>query len=331
MHITVNEIRPIDRTVTLCLDTLDENGQPLIECNPVQTPGQCDTVSGFLPEHVAGGPEDEGRGSFSFRLTTDGVGGDGDIENHALITFDLNDPCVACNPAFTNPGCLLPPGFGGAPLDPNCPYGTTVNSVLTPSPPQLTSPADNAVVPEHEILRWSARNPAVRFDLDVWDITENPEVLVVQQTNLNRGEFAPPANLWSAGRNYRWEVRTVRMTPPSLQSAPATREFRITPTDAQGNFRRGDADFSRVVDITDARNVLEFLILGCFQGLCGGQARLPCPDAADMDDSGLVDIHDPIVTLTWLFFSTPVPPVPGPNTCGADPSPDGLDCPGGCP
>jgi hypothetical protein len=257
-------------------------------------------------------------------------GGDGEVENHAFITFDRNAPCVACRPEFSNPGCLLPPGSGGPPLDPNCPYKTSVSTLLTLSPPQLSAPDDNAVVPNHEILRWNVRNLRVRFDLEVWDITNNPETRVVQATNLNRGEFAPPVNLWANGRRYRWEVRSARTTPPSLRSDPSTREFSVAVSHPPEDFRRGDADVSGIVDITDARNTLEFLIRGCFRGVCGVQAMLPCPDAADMDDSGLVDINDAIVTLTWLFFSSPTPPSPGSTACGPDPSADGLGCPTPC-
>jgi hypothetical protein len=82
-------------------------------------------------------------------------------------------------------------------------------------------------------------------------------------------------------------------------------------------FRRGDADASGAVNITDAEYTLNYLFLG-------GPAP-SCLDAADADDSGDLNITDPIHTLTFLFLggSTMPPPYSEP---GDDPSPDDLDC-----
>jgi hypothetical protein len=53
----------------------------------------------------------------------------------------------------------------------------------------------------------------------------------------------------------------------------------------------------------------------------GGSAPT-CPDAADTDDSGKIDITDAILTLTWQFLGG-VPPAQ-PLDCGADVEPDDL-------
>jgi hypothetical protein len=45
-------------------------------------------------------------------------------------------------------------------------------------------------------------------------------------------------------------------------------------------------------------------------------------DAADADDSGVVDLTDPINTLTFLFLGSFTPPAPGPFECGSDPTGD---------
>ena len=77
-------------------------------------------------------------------------------------------------------------------------------------------------------------------------------------------------------------------------------------------FRRGDANDSGAVDLSDA-----VAILGCkFLGE-------PCPtcrDAADANDDGLLDISDAIRILGFLFVGAPPPAAPGPALCGQDPS-----------
>jgi len=51
-----------------------------------------------------------------------------------------------------------------------------------------------------------------------------------------------------------------------------------------------------------------------------GGAKPGCMDAADADDSGAVDLSDPIYSLTFQFMGGTPPPAPGPTTCGADPT-----------
>jgi hypothetical protein len=81
-------------------------------------------------------------------------------------------------------------------------------------------------------------------------------------------------------------------------------------------FRRGDADDSGIVNLTDAINIL--------QGLFQGGAQPVCPDAADADDSGQVNLTDAINILQHLFQGGAAPPDPGPETCGEDPTDDAL-------
>jgi hypothetical protein len=82
-------------------------------------------------------------------------------------------------------------------------------------------------------------------------------------------------------------------------------------------FRRGDADSSGELNITDPVALLGFLFLG--------GARPRCFDAADADDSGDLSITDPIRILGFLFLGGAAPPAPGPQQCGSDPTPDGLE------
>jgi len=81
-------------------------------------------------------------------------------------------------------------------------------------------------------------------------------------------------------------------------------------------FRRGDADGSGGLEITDAIFVLGFLFNG------GKEPK--CFDSADADDSGILDITDPIRILGYLFLGGEAPPAPGAGACGVDQTPDQL-------
>ena len=62
-------------------------------------------------------------------------------------------------------------------------------------------------------------------------------------------------------------------------------------------FMRGDLNQDGDADMTEAILILGHLFLG-------DPAVLNCPDAADADDSGEIDITDPIRTLTRQFIGT---------------------------
>ncbi|MCI0637226.1 MAG: hypothetical protein L0206_25420, partial [Actinobacteria bacterium] len=94
-------------------------------------------------------------------------------------------------------------------------------------------------------------------------------------------------------------------------------EGEIPPVVGDSLFRRGDADGSGGVDITDAISSLGFLFGGTF---------VPgCLDALDWDDNGDVQITDPIATLTRLFSGGDPAAAPGSDTCGPDPTDDDLE------
>jgi parallel beta-helix repeat protein len=83
-------------------------------------------------------------------------------------------------------------------------------------------------------------------------------------------------------------------------------------------FRRGDAGADGKADITDAVVLLGFLFLG-------DPGVLPCLDAADSNDSGVLNITDPIILLLHFFLGGPPPPDPF-AACGIDGTPDALTC-----
>ncbi len=103
--------------------------------------------------------------------------------------------------------------------------------------------------------------------------------------------------------------------------AGSIRAGTLTIDGARSVFRRGDADASGTIDLTDAVNVLGFLFLHA-----GAPA---CLDAADADDSGDLSINDPVLVLGALFAGAGQLPEPR-SECGPDPTEDGLDCAASC-
>ncbi|MBI4606946.1 MAG: lamin tail domain-containing protein [Planctomycetes bacterium] len=84
----------------------------------------------------------------------------------------------------------------------------------------------------------------------------------------------------------------------------------------EGGFVRGDATNDRQVDIADPVAVLFHL----FRGL-----PILCQDAADVDDSGTLNITDVVLALDYLFRNGAPPARPFPAR-GLDPTADGLTC-----
>jgi hypothetical protein len=89
-------------------------------------------------------------------------------------------------------------------------------------------------------------------------------------------------------------------------------------------FHRGDPDETGTVGLGDAVAILDHLF--------SGTAEIRCLESADANNSGNVDVSDPIFLLHYLFFGGEAPPAPGPPglPCGPEPSPRdvlvGLGC-----
>jgi len=106
-------------------------------------------------------------------------------------------------------------------------------------------------------------------------------------------------------------------------SEPVAVEVVVTepppPTAPPELFRRGDANLDSVADLSDGVSILNHLF--------SNERPLGCPDAADSDDSGDVDISDAIRLFGFLFLGGQDLPAPGPFECGVDnTSDDGLGC-----
>jgi hypothetical protein len=87
--------------------------------------------------------------------------------------------------------------------------------------------------------------------------------------------------------------------------------------DAAQIFRRGDANTSGTIDISDAVFGLNHLFSG------GPEPH--CAKTADANDDGLINISDASYLLNHLFVGGPPPPTPFPD-CDSDPTADSLTC-----
>lgn len=81
-------------------------------------------------------------------------------------------------------------------------------------------------------------------------------------------------------------------------------------------FIRGDTNDDGKITIADPIKILQHTFFG---------EQLRCTDAADFDDNGIINTHDVISCLTYLFIGGTPPKQPFPEA-GFDPSPDSLDC-----
>ena len=93
--------------------------------------------------------------------------------------------------------------------------------------------------------------------------------------------------------------------------------IKVTLPDAPAaTFVRGDVQGDLSVNISDAVAVLGHLFSG---------RPVPCVDAADVDDSGTVEITDALFLVEYLFLEGEPPMAPFPDP-GVDPTEDELDC-----
>ena len=90
-----------------------------------------------------------------------------------------------------------------------------------------------------------------------------------------------------------------------------------TGVDARPRFRRGDFNADGVSNVSDAVATLGWLFRGA--------AAPDCLESADIDDSGQVNLSDPLLLLNFLFLLG-IPPAPPFDACGIDPTEDTLSC-----
>ena len=83
------------------------------------------------------------------------------------------------------------------------------------------------------------------------------------------------------------------------------------------SFRRGEANADDNTELSDAVFVLNYLFLG--------GAEPSCMDAADTNDTGIIDLTDAVYLLNYLFLGGHSPEEPFPS-CGPDPTIEKLMC-----
>ena len=90
-----------------------------------------------------------------------------------------------------------------------------------------------------------------------------------------------------------------------------------------GGFVRGDCNADGTTNIADAI----FLLGALFPGPSGPNFPT-CESACENNDDGTLNIADAIFILSVLFppVGTTGPTLPGPSTCGPDPTPDAVTC-----
>ena len=96
--------------------------------------------------------------------------------------------------------------------------------------------------------------------------------------------------------------------------------LRIQVVSGEDLFVRGDVNRDRLLNLTDVIVALTALFLGGNE-----ESALPCPDAADVDDSGSVDLTDAIGLASYLFGWAAAPRSPYPDA-GRDTTADPLGC-----
>ena len=82
------------------------------------------------------------------------------------------------------------------------------------------------------------------------------------------------------------------------------------------DFLRGDTNNDGKISLSDPIHLMQFIVRG---------RPVACLDAGDFDDSGLLDVTDAVLMLTFLFLDGAVPPPPFP-TPGPDPTEDEVCC-----
>jgi hypothetical protein len=181
--------------------------------------------------------------------------------------------------------------------------GTLTLSDTGPSAPVITSLADNTGQAGKQFLVGGQNFTVPGLQVTVCDL---PATAVLLPDNQTLRVTAPDCAIVG------WAVLVVTTDGGSDEE---TQGFLYQTGDT--GFRRGDADGSGDVVITDAVRILNVLFLGI--------GTIECNDAADADDDGGVVITDAVRILNVLFLGIGTIPAPGMEDCGSDPTVDALE------
>jgi hypothetical protein len=156
-------------------------------------------------------------------------------------------------------------------------------------------------------LTWDAVAGVAGYNLYRTD-TAGGDLAKVNPTLLTAMSYADTKVV--NGTLYYYHVRSV--SADGLESGNSLVATALPKGTAGTPFKRGDADGSGKLDLTDAIATLQFLYMG--------YAAPECKDAADTDDSGKLDLTDAIASLQFQFMGGTPPAAPGPTACGPDPT-----------
>jgi PKD domain len=114
-------------------------------------------------------------------------------------------------------------------------------------------------------------------------------------------------------------VIALTLTPAHGEPTSISLSLKLGEGLAIDHFRRGDANYDGIVDLSDAVVILAALFLG----LPGDQA---CLKTWDVVEDGGITVTDPIALINWLFLGGTEPDAPGPYNCGGQSRNQTFDC-----
>ncbi len=170
----------------------------------------------------------------------------------------------------------------------------------------LQSPAtpNKARAPSNELVAAVERGSALR-GFAFWDYLSSEIAPRSGDGLCFAADYVADLNLWGA-RN---------VIPPTRPGDPCTLNeiLKIRTAAKVAEFQRGEVDGVRGISLTDAVQIIHFLVAGF-------RPWFQCQDALDVNDDGRVNITDPIVVLRFLFQAGESPAAPF-QSCGPDPTP----------
>jgi hypothetical protein len=213
---------------------------------------------------------------------------------------DVNGVIWTSSPSVLTNGIVW--GNAGAPLsgdiaaDHSCIQGTAAGEGNIDQDPLFLSPG-KFDFSRNKVLEIANYRVVPDFILDAGDYRLGPMSPAI---DAGTPEGAPPTDIVGIGR-------------------PCGRGVDMGANEYCGpRFRRGDVNSDDRINITDILVILYSL----FRTDAG---RPTCDKTADIDDSGLLDISDPIALLGYEFLGGPAP-APPVSACGFDPTSDDLGC-----
>ncbi|MGE3165738.1 MAG: hypothetical protein AB7O52_12580 [Planctomycetota bacterium] len=170
---------------------------------------------------------------------------------------------------------------------------------------------------------YTSIDPDPNFDFAVWDLVDATTGVSVVLGPLTltglSGTNGTVMQTFTASGDLRLRLGTDSDDNLFGPGVTTFDDVFITGMPAGPQLVRGDCNDDGSTNLTDAVFLLNFLFPQ------GAPPALGCVDACDANDDGGLNIPD-AVTLLLALFGMPTQPLPGPLSCGVDPTLDALDC-----